>query len=428
MSRALVEEVPRVLSPKAPPHNVEAEQSVLGAILLENHAIDRAVEMITPDDFYRESHRRIYMAMLDLAESAEPIDFITLPEILKRRNELEKIGGLSYLTLLLNTVPNAANIRYHCKIVREKAILQNLISSASDIITKAYMEPENIEAFLSETEGIISRIARAATTTSTTAPLRDMSAIADGSNKAKWVIEGVIPEALMTLLQAPKGHVKTWLALYFGICIASGNAAFPAYDMVGKPLSDGRTVMKRPVIYLDRENADIVLKPRLQRMGCPLGFKSWSYTQKPEPPRIDAPGAVDKWYLPLIEKSEPKPVLIFDTLKKFHSKDENSNTLMEPVMDEFKKLCSAGATVIILHHAGFPPKGDRLEKGRGAQIIGDSCDVEWMLDKVDGIKNSYNLRSPKNRLGEAETLSIKLTGNEHYMSFIDVGPIAECPF
>ncbi len=144
---------------KLPPHNVEAEQSVLGAILLENHAIDRAVEMITPDDFYKESHRRIYTAMLDLVESAEPIDIITLPEVLKRRDELEKIGGLSYLTLLLNTVPNAANIRYHCKIVREKAILRSLINSTTDLLTKAYMEPENVDEFLDEAERVVFSIA-----------------------------------------------------------------------------------------------------------------------------------------------------------------------------------------------------------------------------------------------------------------------------
>lgn len=144
---------------KLPPHNLEAEQSVLGAILLENHAIDRAIEMITPDDFYKESHRRIYTAMLDLVESAEPIDIITLPEVLKRRDELEKIGGLSYLTLLLNTVPNAANIRYHCKIVREKAILRNLINSTTDLLTKAYMEPENVDEFLDEAERVVFSIA-----------------------------------------------------------------------------------------------------------------------------------------------------------------------------------------------------------------------------------------------------------------------------
>jgi replicative DNA helicase len=144
---------------KLPPSNIEAEQSVLGAILLENNAIDRTIEFIVADDFYKEAHRRIYTAMLDLNESGEPIDVITLPAILKSRDELDRIGGVSYIAALVNTIPNAANIRHHCKIVREKAILRNLINSASDLITKAYMEPENVDEFLDEAERVVFAIA-----------------------------------------------------------------------------------------------------------------------------------------------------------------------------------------------------------------------------------------------------------------------------
>ncbi len=144
---------------KLPPSNIEAEQSVLGAILLENNAIDRTIEFIVADDFYKEAHRRIYTAMLDLNESGEPIDVITLPAILKSREELDRVGGVSYIAALVNAIPNAANIRHHCKIVREKAILRNLINSASDLITKAYMEPENVDEFLDEAERVVFAIA-----------------------------------------------------------------------------------------------------------------------------------------------------------------------------------------------------------------------------------------------------------------------------
>ena len=144
---------------KLPPSNIEAEQSVLGAILLENNAIDRTIEFIVADDFYKEAHRRIYTAMIDLNESGEPIDVITLPAILKSREELDRVGGVSYIAALVNAIPNAANIRHHCKIVREKAILRNLINSASDLITKAYMEPENVDEFLDEAERVVFAIA-----------------------------------------------------------------------------------------------------------------------------------------------------------------------------------------------------------------------------------------------------------------------------
>jgi replicative DNA helicase len=144
---------------KLPPQNLDAEQSVLGAILLENSAIDRAIEVVIPDDFYREAHRRIFLSMVELAESGEPIDLITLPEALKKAGELDKVGGISYVSSLVNVVANAANIRNHCKIVREKAVLRNLINTATNIVSKGYEDSQDVDEFLDEAEKTIFEIA-----------------------------------------------------------------------------------------------------------------------------------------------------------------------------------------------------------------------------------------------------------------------------
>ena len=144
---------------RKPPQNLEAEQSILGAVMLENSAMDRAVELITPDDFYKESHRQIFLAMIELGESGEAIDIITLPDMLKKRGELEKAGGVAYLAALVNSVPNSANIRYHCKIVREKAILRNLINTATNIVSRGYEESRDVDDFLDEAEKVIFEIA-----------------------------------------------------------------------------------------------------------------------------------------------------------------------------------------------------------------------------------------------------------------------------
>ena len=144
---------------RKPPHNLDAEQSILGAIMLENTAIDRALETIIPDDFYKDAHRRIFLSMVDLSESGEAIDIITLPDALKKDDALDKVGGVAYLTTLVNTVPNAANIKYHCKIIREKAILRSLIHSATDIITQGYDESRDVDDFLDEAEKTIFEIA-----------------------------------------------------------------------------------------------------------------------------------------------------------------------------------------------------------------------------------------------------------------------------
>src|SRR4030043_68118 len=123
---------------RLPPQNLEAEQSILGAVLIDNDALPKALEILDPEDFYKQSHRKIFNVMIELFEKSEPIDMITLTDDLKRRDEMEAVGGISYLSSLVNMIPTAANIKYHSKIVREKALLRGLLRSATDIAGKVY--------------------------------------------------------------------------------------------------------------------------------------------------------------------------------------------------------------------------------------------------------------------------------------------------
>ncbi len=129
---------------RLPPQNVEAEQSIVGAILIDNDALPKALEIIDAGDFYKLSHKKIFNAMTELFEKNEPIDIITLTDELKKREELDAIGGISYLSALVNMIPTAANVRYHSHIVREKALLRGLLHSANDIAGKVY--EENLDA------------------------------------------------------------------------------------------------------------------------------------------------------------------------------------------------------------------------------------------------------------------------------------------
>jgi len=121
-----------------PPSAPEIEASVLGAMMIEKQAVPKALEMLNPDSFYLKSHRLIYEAMVSLFESGEPIDTVTLYEELKKRNQLEEVGGAVYLSKLSQNIPSAANIEYHAKIILEKQILRGLISSAHEIARSAY--------------------------------------------------------------------------------------------------------------------------------------------------------------------------------------------------------------------------------------------------------------------------------------------------
>ena len=137
---------------RLPPQNIEAEQSVLGAILLENEILASVVEMLAPEDFYKDSHKKIFLAMLDLYKKNEPIDLITLTEQLSRKEQIEEIGGASYLSHIVNLVPTSANIKYHSKIVKEKSLLRNLIRTTTEIITMSYDESIEINELLDVAE------------------------------------------------------------------------------------------------------------------------------------------------------------------------------------------------------------------------------------------------------------------------------------
>lgn len=137
---------------RVPPQNIEAEQSVLGAILLDNEAINHALEVIGDEDFYRETHREIFRAMVELSDRNQPVDAITLTEALKTKGVLEQVGGVSYIAELADAVPTAANVSYYARIVREKSILRSLATISTSIASSAYEQPANVEEFLDEAE------------------------------------------------------------------------------------------------------------------------------------------------------------------------------------------------------------------------------------------------------------------------------------
>ena len=141
------------------PHSLEAEKSVLGAILIHNEAFNHAAELIDSRDFFRDAHRRIFYKMVALSERGHAIDFITLKEELARAGDLEEVGGPAYIASLADGVPRSANVEYYARIVKEKATLRNLIHSASKILTEAYEAEQEPDILLDEAERAIFSIA-----------------------------------------------------------------------------------------------------------------------------------------------------------------------------------------------------------------------------------------------------------------------------
>jgi replicative DNA helicase len=152
----------RPLAYKLPPHSIEAEQSLLGGLLLDNAAWERLADLITPEDFYRDDHRRIYQQIVRLLDLGKPADVVTVFEALEKNGEAETVGGLPYLAEIANNTPSAANIRRYGEIVHERAILRKLVAAGDEIAASA-LAPSGKDAktLLDEAESKVFEIAEA---------------------------------------------------------------------------------------------------------------------------------------------------------------------------------------------------------------------------------------------------------------------------
>lgn len=147
-----------MIEERVPPQNIEAEQAVLGAMLIDKEAIAKATEVLSADNFYREAHRVIFSAMLELYNKNEAVDMVTVTEILKRDNKLEDIGGIAYITSLANVVLTAANVKYHAEIVAEKSVLRQLVRVSTEIAAMGYEANEDVGTLLDTAESRILEI------------------------------------------------------------------------------------------------------------------------------------------------------------------------------------------------------------------------------------------------------------------------------
>lgn len=151
---------PQIESLRLPPHSIEAEQSVLGGLLLDNAAWDRIADLVSQDDFYRFDHRLIYQHISKLINASKPADVITVYESLSGIGKAEEIGGLSYLNALAQNTPSAANIRHYAQIVRDRGVLRRLITVSDEISASAFQsQGKEVKQILDEAETSIFAIA-----------------------------------------------------------------------------------------------------------------------------------------------------------------------------------------------------------------------------------------------------------------------------
>src|SRR5712691_4587585 len=222
------------------PNNLDAERSVLGAILLDNHALNPAIEHLRPEDFFLDQHRRVFTQMIALGEGQQAIDLVTLTEELNRKGDLEASGGAPYLASLADGMPKVSNIEHYARIVKEKAILRNLIHTTHNIQQRAFEGEEGADAILDNAESSIFALAEDRVKAGLV-PIKDVvrdnferlerifregksiTGIATGYVELDKLTSGLQPSELLILAARPS-QGKTALALNFAenIGIRSG--------------------------------------------------------------------------------------------------------------------------------------------------------------------------------------------------------------
>jgi replicative DNA helicase len=217
------------LPDKLPPQNTEAEQCLLGCLMLDKDAIVKVVDFIRSEDFYKGAHQDVYQAMVDLYSKTDPIDILSVSARLKERNRLDEIGGSTYLTSLINSVPTATHVANYAKIVRQKKILRDLISASEEIGLSAFNEAEEVDVLLDKAEKAVFEIGQRSLTQSFV-PIKDILAdtferldelskyqgslrgVATGFEKLDKILGGLQKSDLVVLAARPSMG-KTSLAL-----------------------------------------------------------------------------------------------------------------------------------------------------------------------------------------------------------------------
>lgn len=203
---------------QVPPHNLEAEQSVLAAITLDNQALVTVMDMLEPDDFYTGAHRMLFNAMREMFEKGQPVDLITLADHLQATGRLELAGGPTVISDLTGKVSTAANVEYWARIVRDKSLLRKLISSSTAIITEAYKEPEQVEEFLDRAENKVLEVASRQTRTSynpISALIQNSFKMIEDFEARKGAVTGV-PSGFQDLDKLTSGLQRAELAILAG--------------------------------------------------------------------------------------------------------------------------------------------------------------------------------------------------------------------
>lgn len=355
------------------PAAIDAERSILGGIILDNPLIRHEGTTVVADDFHLESHRKIYRRMLEMADAGTPIDSLSLADELGSHRELTAVGGVAYLASLTDGVPRRESLFHYCRIVREKAILRQLVYLGQSITAKAYEQEGSSASIIELTQQKCIEYALSSGAGEGDIFVDAAEFCGGRDEQPDWLIEGLVERGSNGIVAAdPKGAKSLTIAGNMSVCLALG------IPWLGLPCQRCR------VALVSREDNPATTKRRIRQIVRGKGARieelsGWLHINSKEQSKslmLDNPREVNNLIRCL--KKWKSEFVILDVFNKLHVQDENDNTKVRMVMNQIDRIVAeTGAQVCVLHHWN---KGDASQgltrRIRGAGAIAGFA--EWI--------------------------------------------------
>lgn len=376
---------------QAPPHNIEAEMSILGGMIIDNDCIEKVYRKLDKNCFYKTAHQELFQTIIDVFNEGKAVDLVILREELKKRSLLEKIGTEAYLMELCEGVPHTENVGYYADIVLEKAMSRNLIEYSIKLQEAASVgDKEALSKIL--TNNPASQLHDIYSTRETvklkTSTMEDML----NCPKPEYLVEPILYRGTSNLLTSYFGIGKSLVAMSIAHALVTQQPLWGYFPVQ----------QKERVLIVDEENPGCFLKDRLVKMGftgdMPLYFLHFQSI------KLDDQECFI--YLMRVIQDLKPTLVIFDALIRLHRSDEKDNTEMAYVMGKIREIVNlTGVTVLTIHHER-KGQGDKKERARGAGDIVGAVDHQLCLESIgDGV---LMLSSGKTRVAPLTPIKLKL--------------------
>lgn len=369
-------EVPPAQRTRETPQSLEAEQSTLGAMMMERDAIKRAIDLLQAEDFYRESHRVIFAVIIDLYGKDEPVDFITVSEELRRRGHYDEVGGMAYLVALTEACPSSSNVESYARVVIERSVARAMLREV-EILQSCLTLPGNGDTdYLAPLARLELRLREVQERKSTLKgghdEYSDDTALDALFDNISWLWPGWVPRGHVTLLVGRPGAGKSTVAMDMCKRIIQNMAWPDGQELeVEDPFEDDKPVK---LLWIDTESGLGIFRQRLEEWEFPRGHFVFPKNRETAALRVDD-DADWAWICRAVADLKP-PLVVVDSLAASHSGEENSNDIMKLVMLRLADLARENnCGVLCIHHLNKLPAGVSdwplgLEMVRGASAIG----------------------------------------------------------